>query len=297
MYKGRFLKSSVAVKASLENLSSGWQAGLQLLLQKQTNRTVLKTVEHYGPLRIQRPFYPEGETCHLYLLHPPGGMVAGDNLAIAANLQKGAQALITTPAAGKLYRVAEHALPQYQGVEAHVDKEAVLEWLPQETIIFNGARGELNNCFNLQGDAKLIGWDIVCLGRKARGERFSYGSLTQRIEIYRDAKPLFIDRVHFEGGAEMLSAPWGMNNAVASGTMFVSLFDQEAPLDALRTLLNEGPWPLETRWSVSCRGEILLIRYLGDSAEICRRGFEACWQLLRPKLIGREVHRPRIWNT
>jgi len=269
----------------------GWQAGLALKLAAKNGRTVLHSSRHFGPLRVQRPFYPEGANCHLYLLHPPGGMVAGDSLAIEVNLAAAAQSLITTPAAGKLYRVA-NGLTQYQGVHATLGEAALLEWLPQETIIFNGAQGQLVNRFELAAGARLIGWDIVCLGRRASGERFTTGQLQQSIEIYRQGRPLFIDRVHFTGGAELLDAPWGMNGGSVSGTLFATLEDQSLSMDALREQLPAGH-----NWGLSRRGEVLLLRYLGDSSQDCRRGFEAMWGVLRPQLLGWAPLRPRIWNT
>lgn len=272
--------------------SLGWQASLTLLLRSKALRTVLQSVKHYGPLRVQRPFYPEGEVCHLYLLHPPGGLVAGDSLTIDIELETQASALLTTPSAGKLYGVADYAAAQFQGVHARLAEHSCLEWLPQETIVFNAARGELRNRFELAAKATLIGWDIVCLGRRASGETFQQGAVTQRIEIYRQGKPLFIDRIHFAGGSAMLDAPWGMNKASVSGTFFATLGEHSLSLDSFRECL-----PNPQQWGLTVRGELLLVRYLGDSAESCRRGFEAIWQLLRPLLINKPVHRPRIWNT
>lgn len=287
------MSSSTAEKAD------GWQASLSMGFRAKAERTVLQTVEHRGPLRVQRPFYPEGAPCHIYLLHPPGGMVAGDNLAIAAELEAGSQALITTPSAGKLYRVADGAAPQFQGVSATLAEGSQLEWLPQEAILFNGARGELLNRFELAADARLIGWDIVCLGRRASGETFDYGQLKQRIEIYREGLPLYIDRVQFDGGSEMLRAPWGMAEQPVSGTLFATLGDTEVSLDGLRELLRDELATGDDRrcWGLTRRGEVLLVRYLGVSAEHCRRGFEKIWQQLRPALLSRPAVRPRIWNT
>lgn len=280
---------------SQQHQDKGWKAAISLGLVRRERRTVLAASSHYGPLRVQRPFYPEGSVCHVYLLHPPGGMVAGDDLAIDVDLSAGAEALLTTPAAGKFYRVAPYAPPQSQGVHAAVAAGATLEWLPQESIAFNGARGELRNRFELQGDAGLIGWDILCLGRRASGEQFETGRLVQRIEIYRNGAPLFIDRVVFEGGSEMLRSPWGMHGQSVSGTLFATLppgLQTAVNVDELRNALPGGP-----EWGLSRRGDILLIRYLGHSAEACRRGFESIWQLLRPRLMQRPAVRPRIWNT
>lgn len=270
----------------------GWKARLSLGLVPRGERTVLASSSHFGPLRVQRPFYPEGPVCHLYLLHPPGGMVAGDDLSIELNLECNALALVTTPAAGKFYRVESYAAPQYQGVQARVKRDAVLEWLPQESIVFNGARGELRNRFDLDEGARLIGWDIVCLGRRASGERFDTGRIQQRIEIFRQGQPVFIDRVEFEGGSDMLCAPWGLRGHSVSATFFAAMADARPDIDHLRAALPHGP-----EWGLTRRGEVLLARYLGDSAETCRRGFEQLWRALRPLLLGRPVHRPRIWNT
>ena len=94
---------SIAVLPEAE----GWCAELELCFARSESRTVLATRRHRGPLRIQRAFYPEpGGVCHAYLLHPPGGVVAGDRLAINVELDEGAQVLLTTPAAGKFYRSA-----------------------------------------------------------------------------------------------------------------------------------------------------------------------------------------------
>lgn len=273
--------------------ANSWQASLTLALRHKGLRTILQTVDHLGPLRVQRPFYPEGAVCHLYLLHPPGGMVAGDVLAISVDVNKAAHTLLTTPAAGKLYRVADGAPPQYQGVHAHLAEQAILEWLPQETILFNGAKGELWNRFELTGSAQLMAWDIICLGRRASGETFDSGEVKQRLEIYRDGKPVFIDRIHFVGASEMLSAPWGMAGEPVCGTFLITVDPRlELSMDALREQLPSGP-----QWGLSRRGEVLIVRYLGVSAEQCRRGFEAIWRQLRPLLLQREAIRPRIWNT
>lgn len=280
---------------SQQHQDTGWKAGISLGLVKRERRTVLAAASHYGPLRVQRPFYPEGAVCHVYLLHPPGGMVAGDDLAIDIDLSAGAEALLTTPAAGKFYRVETYAQPQSQGVRAAIGAGAALEWLPQESIAFNGARGELRNRFELQDDACLIGWDILCLGRRASGEQFDSGRIVQRIEIYRNGAPLFVDRVVFEGGSELLHAPWGMRQQSVSGTLFATIAPDLLPAvnaDELRKQLPEG-----SEWGLTRRGEILLVRYLGHSAESCRRGFERAWQALRPLLMQRPAVRPRIWNT
>ena len=117
---------------------SGWKAELKLRFSRTVNKTVLSERSQKGPLTVQRPFYPEGECCHVYVLHPPGGIVSGDQLAIAINVDENAKALITTPGASKFYRSSGEQA--FQTIALSINEGATLEWLPQETIIFEGAK-------------------------------------------------------------------------------------------------------------------------------------------------------------
>ena len=138
--------------------SKSWRASIELMFEARVGRTDLVRSRHKGPLRVQRAFYPEGDCCHLYLLHPPGGMVPGDDLRVALGLSHGAQALLTTPSAGRVYRSDLAKTAQAQGISAELLTGTCLEWLPQETIVYEGAEAELSNRFDLQGDASLCAW-------------------------------------------------------------------------------------------------------------------------------------------
>src|SRR5690606_4073114 len=126
----------------LRDPAPGWDAGLEIALAPPGGCTRLGDSRPSGPMGGERPCRPpglDGGECHLYLLHPPGGMVTGDRLAIAITLADGARCLATTPAAGKIYRGNHSAVPQIQTVHCQVDGASCLEWLPQETILFDGA--------------------------------------------------------------------------------------------------------------------------------------------------------------
>lgn len=141
-----------------------WPAYISLGFDKGADKTRMHQMKFQGPLRVQRPFYPEGEVCHTYLLHPPGGLVSGDDLNIQYDCDQGSEVLLTTPSAGKIYRADSNGVVQKQRVDIQVT-DANCEWLPMETIVFEGAHGELTTQINLYGDAKLIGLDVFCLGR------------------------------------------------------------------------------------------------------------------------------------
>jgi urease accessory protein len=93
-----------------DNSYKGWQASLALQFCHTPEKTLLHSAHHVGPLTVQRPFYPEGETCHLYLLHPPGGIVGGDSLDITVRLDAKSHTLITMPGASKFYRSSARRL-------------------------------------------------------------------------------------------------------------------------------------------------------------------------------------------
>src|SRR5438094_9519722 len=114
-----------------EPVAASWKARLSLSFARDGNRSVLAGRSHEGPLVVQKPLYPEGGAiCHAIVVHPPGGIAGGDELALSATVGDGAAALLTTPGAAKWYRSAGPWAKQ----SVAFDVEGTLEWLPQETI-------------------------------------------------------------------------------------------------------------------------------------------------------------------
>lgn len=272
-----------------------WPASLDLEFAPRNGRTVLTRMDFRGPLRVQRPFYPEGQTCHAYLLHPPGGLVSGDALAIRATARPGARALLTTPSAGKAYGADGSGAVQSQAVRIAAE-DAAVEWTPMETIVFDRAKADLSVAVDLAGDARCIGWEILCLGRPAGGRPFKTGCVVQTLEIHRDQKPLLHERQTFSGGANVMTDNFGLAGASVTGTLFAAGPDdvlQEA-LAMVRKAL--APAPGAVCASTHRRG-VLLTRYRGNDAEEARRLFALAWAEIRPVLLGREACPPRIWTT
>lgn len=274
---------------------TGWQAHLTLSFQRRKTRTVLGQRSHQGPLQVQRPFYPEGDgVCHVVLLHPPGGVVGGDELRIGASVDVGAHALITTPAAGKFYRSAGPFARQTQRLT--VAAGAVLEWLPQENILYSGARVHALTRVELQGDARFLGWEIFCLGRPAAGETFRAGEYRQDFELWRDGEPLYLEQGRYAGGDPVLDAGWGLQGHPAGGALVCAGSSPEL-IDAIRAGWD-GLDTREAEWATATQLDgVLVCRYLGCSAMRARRFFSLAWGLLRPGLFGRPPCPSRFWNT
>jgi urease accessory protein len=238
---------------------------------------------------VQRPFYPEGGICHVYLLHPPGGIVGGDSLELQVDAGQGSHALITTPAATKFYRAGPH--PRAVLRQNLLVKDAVLEWLPQEAIVFDGAKVRSSTRVDLTGCARFIGWEILCLGRPSVQEKFTAGDLHQDFLVYHDGRPLLLDRLRLSGDSPALAARWGLADAQAMGTMMMYP-GSGADLATLRAV-QAG----HVRCAVTLVGGVLHCRALAQQAESIRRLFNDLWLQLRSNLLGRVAMAPRIWAT
>jgi urease accessory protein len=267
--------------------SSGWRAELELGFVRSDTRTILARRRHLGPLKVQRPFHPEGDICHVYLLHPPGGVVAGDDLAIRITVDPDAEALVTTPAAGKFYR--SDGPVALQTVALEVGTGAALEWLPQETILYEGARMISATRVELATGARFIGWEVLALGRPAAGEGFEHGEARLAWDIRRDGNPLYLERLHLD--PEAVRARWGLAGQSACGTLFAT--PASAPsLAAVRELIGEAP-----NLGVTLIEDLLICRAFHPRAHEVRRFFQEVWEAVRPEVVGREACPPRIWAT
>jgi urease accessory protein len=269
-----------------------WRAELELAFERRAARTVLATRRHDGPLVVQKPFYPEGgSVCHAIVLHPPAGIAGGDVLALSVRGSDGAHALLTTPGAGKWYRSAGPWASQR--LDFAVDAGACIEWLPQETIVFDGALARLETEVRLTGDARYVGWEILCLGRTGSGETFSRGACRIRTTILRDGKAQWVERGLIEAGGHLLAARAGHAGQPVCGTLMVAAPGLEAGLVAACRV----PQPSAGVGAVTLLPGTLLARYLGPSGEAARRYFAMLWEIIRPAVLGRAAVMPRIWST
>lgn len=272
-----------------------WAASLALRFARRDSATRMVQARHQGPLRVQRPFYPEGRdgACHVYVLHPPGGLVSGDALTISAHVERSAHALLTTPAANKLYKADSQGVAWTQHTRLSVEDGATLEWLPQETIAFDGSKGEQRTTIDLHGSARCLGWEVMALGRPASDLPYVSGCIEQHFRLTLDGKPLWLERQPLDPLHPRFVGRWGQGGATVQATLWaVGIGDAPAAIEALREAL-----PNNTRWAVTGRHGVLLLRYLGNSRNEAWALCEQAWQLLRPLWIERDAHTPRIWLT
>jgi urease accessory protein len=269
-----------------------WRAELDLGFERRGPRSVLALRRQEGPLAVQKPLYPEGEgVCHAIVLHPPGGIAGGDELEIAVRAGDRSHALLTTPGAAKWYRTGGPWAGQHLAIE--VGDGACVEWLPQETIVFDGALASLRTEVTLAPDARYLGWEILCLGRSGSGERYTHGACRVATDIRCGERPLWRERGSIAGATRLLESPAGLGGASVCGTLLASA--PEIGDELLRACRDIEP--REGRGAVTRLPRVFVARYLGDSSEAARAYFVLLWRLLRPALLGRDAVEPRIWST
>ena len=282
-----------------------WLGRLQLAYGQRRECSVLVRSQHLGPLRVQRPFYPEANgCCHTYILHPPGGMAVGDRIDICAELEPDTSVLFTTPSAGKMYGTLkvdrDQQMPQCQQVKIHVADGASAEWLPQETIIFDGAQARLESEFYLHANAKLIAWDIVRLGRVASGEQFNSGSCYQKLRLFVDRRLHYHELNPMLAGSAKMSAQWGLQNKNTFATMIATVTldrDQQDELVNKLEAFTNSDAENSCLWGVTQKDDLLIVRYMGNKILNCRAGLAMLWSAIRPVVLNKAAVMPRIWNT
>ncbi|MDF5707160.1 MAG: urease accessory protein UreD [Nostoc sp. S4] len=272
--------------------TQGWHGKLNLVYADRHNTTQLIYTHQQAPLKVQRPFYPEGQkVCHSVILHTAGGVVGGDRLSSNIHLQSHTHALITTAAASKIYR--SNGLQARQTTQIQVDAGACLEWLPQETILFNSAIYQQDLRVELATGASFLGWEITRFGRSARGEKFLQGEWRSHTEIWQQGVPLWIDRQWLPASEEVFHSPHGLAGKPITGSL-VWLGDAVSAEigEKIRILGNSVG---ETGVSRLQHG--LLCRYRGCSTSEVRNWFINVWQLLRVCFLNRGNCIPRVWQV
>ncbi|GAX35893.1 urease accessory protein UreD [Nodularia sp. NIES-3585] len=269
-----------------------WHGKLNLVYADRLNSTQLIYSHNQAPLKVQRPFYPEGaKICHSVMLHTAGGVVGGDRLSSNIHLQANAQALITTATASKIY--GTNGLQARQNIDIQVDAGACLEWLPQETIVFNGAIYRQDLRVELAPGGCWLGWEITRFGRTARGEKFLQGEWRSHTEIWQQGVPLWIDRQYLPGCEAVFHSPHGLAGQPIAGSLVWVGSDISAELLAKARSLWHGSGEV----GMTRLQNGFLCRYRGASTSEVRNWFTVVWELLRGDFLHRSGCVPRVWQV
>ncbi|MBK6006272.1 urease accessory protein UreD [Ramlibacter ginsenosidimutans] len=273
-----------------------WHARLSLHYTREGERSVAR-FRHDGPLRILQSLWPEGDgVCHNVLVHPPGGLVAGDTLQVEVRAGAGSHGLVTTPGASRFYR--SEGAAAVQDVRIHVEGGARLEWLPLEALYYSGCQAENRLRMQLDRGAELIGWDVAALGLPQARLPFVRGNVLQHIEL-QDA---WLERGRIAAGdARLLDGPLGLAGHRCLASLFFASGEEiprarrEALLDAARAAI-EGH-PLATSAGATApAARVVVVRVLAPLVEPALQLLRAVRRAWRPLAWQLPADEPRGWT-
>ena len=273
-----------------------WHASLKLDYTLESERSVARYL-HQGPLRILQSLYPEGDAiCHNVLVHPPSGLVGGDNLDMQVSVGAGAHGLVTTPGATRFYR-SEAGLATQQ-VHARLETDARLEWLPLEAIAYNGCDGLNRAVFDLAPGSEMMTWDITALGLPAADMPFAQGTFRQHLEI----PGVWLERGTLSAtDTRLMNSPLGLAGQRCMATLVFAAGSAIAPerseraLACARDLLEASP----LRWTAGATSphqQVIVLRVLAPVTEPAMQLLRQVWAGWRQEMWGLGGTLPRLWN-
>lgn len=255
---------------------------IALAVKRDTGITRRARIREEGPLRVRCPG-PRRAELEAIILNTAGGVAGGDRFDLDISVEAGARLAITTAAAEKIYR----ALDAQAGIAITLDVDAggALAWLPQETILFDGARLARTIRVNLARDARLVLAEAIVFGRLGMGETVHGALLLDRWRVYREGRLIHAEALRFDGdiGAK-LALRSVANGSTAIATILVAPAGESA-LAAVRGLAFRG------EVGASAWKELMLVRMCAADGAALRHDLIAVLNTVRGALL------PRLWTS
>ena len=273
---------------------AGTHGSARVVFRGGENGTRLAGLYQRAPLRVLFPRGGESGLITAVLATTTGGLVGGDRLDIGIAAEEGSTALVTTQAAEKVYRSL--------GADCRVEVElsaacgSWLEWLPHETILFEGARLHRVTRVECAPGARVLASEMLVFGRRAHGEMLTHGSLRDAWEVRRQGRLVWADALHVAGDlAAVLAAPACFAGAVAIATAIYAGGGSDQALSFARDLTARSMVG-EMAIGVTCVAGVLICRWLGRDARQLRAAVGRFWAAFREHVGGLPPALPRVWG-
>jgi urease accessory protein len=283
------LKGIEALTADHES-ETGVHGVAEISFSKRMGRTALNHLYQGDPLRVLFPLTKSRELSTAVVVNTSGGLVGGDRLDLTLSTGAQSSAVFTTQAAEKVYRSIGADCRVTTRITLHAD--SWMEWLPLESILFEGARLRRQSYINLTSGARIMAGEIFVFGRHARGERLTRGLVRDAWEVRYDDRLLWADALHLDGNLKaILENPACFNGCRAYAMMIYVAEDAPLRLDLARRLI-----PAEGVLSgATSIGKVLVVRWLAREASALRCAYGKFWASFRKAVADLPPELPRIW--
>lgn len=253
----------------------------RVIAAARDGKTEIQSLYQDGCAKVRLP-HTHSDALQAVLMNTAGGLTGGDHVRWSATAMPGAKLVITTPACERVYRSiggdaqVENRLVAHEG--AHID------WLPQETILFEGSRLDRRLDVDLHDGASLTAVEVVLIGRDAMGETAPTARLRDSWRIRRSGKLIHAEATVLSGDSTERASLSLLDGAIAFATVLHVAPDAERKLDAVRALLPESG-------GASVIGERLTVRLLAPRGLALRRALSPIIALL-----SSAGSIPRLWT-
>jgi urease accessory protein len=267
-----------------------------------SDKTYLADSLQEAPLKVVRAFTLEDGTALAHLHNVSGGLLGGDRLAMQVNLSSGARVQLTTTGATRIYRHRVGFSATTQCNEVSIGDGALLEYLPDATIPFAGARYVQRTSIDLAAGAGLFWWEIVAPGREARDELFEYEEIAVRTRVSALGRRIAAENFSLRPKRENVSSLARLERFRYAATFHICRVGLEAGAwrgaeDRLRELLAGMTRRGELLWGVSSlAAHGLVVRCLACNGREVLPGLQAIWRSAKRHLYDREAILPRKVN-
>ncbi|WP_159715168.1 urease accessory protein UreD [Blochmannia endosymbiont of Camponotus nipponensis] len=272
-----------------QKLFEGWLGELELNFAVRKGRSVLTKCKHVGPFYVKKSFYSDNDnTPHVYLLHPPGGLVGGDKLMLDVQLESGSRALLTTPGAAKFY--SSNGMCAVQKNTFKLEGNTAFEWVPQSSIFFPKTKAKVDTTFIIEQGSKVISFEMLHFGNVSLGADVYPEEVDICLNVFLYNSVGLQERLRIN----KLNCVIKLGGFQISALLFAIPSDEEI-LNKVRKLITSVKH--FQIGGATLLDEILVVRLLGNDNQYLKSLLHCIWYTIRPVIIGREVTVPRIWST
>lgn len=263
--------------------------------RSEDGQTRLAHLYQRAPLRALFPASAEPGLATAVLVTTTGGLVGGDRLDVRVTAGAGAAVQVTPQAAEKVYRSlgADCRL----SLDLRAGDDAWLEWLPQETILFESARLDRTTRIDCAPGARVLAGEMLVFGRRARGERFTRGRIRDAWEIRREGRLVWADALLLDSDlARVLASTACLAGAAAvASAVYVAGSGLSDALALARDLTSHAASDMAA--AATCVAGVLVVRWLSRDASALRAAFGRFWAAFRHRIGGRAEGLPRAWSV